>query len=359
MHVDGFRFDLASILARDSYGNPIPDPPVLWDLESDPLLADTKFIAEAWDAAGLYQVGTFVGDSWREWNGLFRDDARRFFRGDAGGAVRKFADRLVGSPDLYRGKGREPEQSINFVTCHDGFSLNDLVSYNTKHNEANGEQNRDGGNDNFSWNHGIEGPTTHPEIEKLRNRQVKNLLAVTLLSIGMPMILMGDEVRRTQKGNNNDYCHDELSSWFDWTLVEKHSDVLRFVQMLCARRVQRSTEHERTRLTLSQLVLRAHKAWHGVKLNQPDWGDGSHCIAFTAELREERMLVHLVLNAYWEPLDFELPQTWGEKTLAWQRWIDTAQPSPQDIVPWQSAPTIPSTPYRADSRSVVVLYAGL
>jgi len=188
---------------------------------------------------------------------------------------------------------------------------------------------------------------------------VKNLLAVTLLSIGMPMILMGDEVRRTQKGNNNDYCHDELSSWFDWTLVEKHSDVLRFMQMLCARRVQRSTEHERTRLTLSQLVLRAHKAWHGVKLNQPDWGDGSHCIAFTAELREERMLVHLVLNAYWEPLDFELPQTWGEKTLAWQRWIDTAQPSPQDIVPWQSAPTIPSTPYRADSRSVVVLYAGL
>jgi len=358
MHVDGFRFDLASILARDSLGNPMPDPPVLWDLESDPALAGIKFIAEAWDAAGLYQVGSFVGDSWREWNGLFRDDARRFFRGDGGGAVRKFADRLVGSPELYRGKNREPEQSINFVTCHDGFSLNDLVSYNQKHNEANGEQNRDGGNDNFCWNHGIEGPTTHPEIETLRNRQVKNFLTVTLLSIGMPMILMGDEVRRTQNGNNNDYCHDELSSWFDWTLLDKHADVLRFVQLLCARRTLRATEHERNRLTLSQLILRASKAWHGTKLNEPDWSDGSHSIAFTAELREERLLVHLILNAYWENLEFELPQAWGDKTLAWRRWIDTAQPSPQDIVPWQSAATIASEPYRAESRSVVVLFAG-
>jgi glycogen operon protein len=358
MHVDGFRFDLASILSRDPAGNAMPDPPVLWDLESDPVLAGTKFIAEAWDAAGLYQVGSFIGDSWREWNGLFRDDARKFFRGDHG-SLKKFADRLVGSPDLYRGKQREPEQSINFVTCHDGFSLNDLVSYNHKHNEANGEQNRDGGNDNFSWNHGVEGLSDDPTIEALRNRQVKNLLTVTLLSIGLPMILMGDEVRRTQKGNNNDYCHDNESNWFDWTLLDKHADVLRFVQLLCARRVLRATEHERSRLTLAQLVLRANKAWHGVQLNQPDWGDASHSIAFTAELREDRMLVHLILNAYCEPLEFELPQAWGTKTLAWQRWIDTAEPSPQDIVPWQSAPTIPSTPYCAASRSVVVLYAGV
>ena len=358
MHVDGFRFDLASILARDPSGNTMPDPPVLWDLESDPVLAGTKLIAEAWDAAGLYQVGSFVGDSWREWNGRFRDDARAFFRGDHG-SLRKFADRLVGSPDMYRHDQREPEQSVNFVTCHDGFSLNDLVSYNDKHNEANGENNRDGGNDNFSWNHGVEGPTDDPTVEALRNRQVKNLLTVTLLSIGLPMILMGDEVRRTQNGNNNDYCHDDESNGFDWSLLEKHADVLRFVQLLCARRTLRTTEHERNRLTLSQLVLRANKAWHGVKLNQPDWGDGSHSIAFTAELREERMLVHLILNAYWEPLEFELPQAWGPKTLAWRRWIDTAQPAPQDIVPWQSAPPIPSTPYCAESRSVVVLFASL
>ena len=183
MHVDGFRFDLASILSRDSSGHVLPNPPVLWDLESDPALADTKLIAEAWDAAGLYQVGSFVGDSWKEWNGRFRDDVRSFFRGEPG-SLRRFADRLIGSPEVYGHKQREPEQSINFVTCHDGFSLNDLVSYDRKHNEANGENNRDGGNDNFSWNCGVEGPTDDPAIEKLRNRQVKNFLTVTMLSVG-------------------------------------------------------------------------------------------------------------------------------------------------------------------------------
>ena len=237
MHVDGFRFDLASILSRDSFGHVLPSPPVLWDLESDPALAGTKLIAEAWDAAGLYQVGRFVGDSWREWNGRFRDDARSFFRGEGPGSVQAVSPTAsLGSPGSLRPQAmREPEQSVNFVTCHDGFTLNDLVSYDRKHNaEANGEDNRDGANDNISWNHGVEGPTDDPAIEKLRNRQVKNFLTVTMLSIGMPMILMGDEVRRTQNGNNNAYCHDDESNWFDWTLLKKHADVLRFVvAVLC------------------------------------------------------------------------------------------------------------------------------
>ena len=209
-------------------GQPLPNPPVLWDIESDPALAGTKLMAEAWDAAGLYQVGSFVGDSWKEWNGRFRDDVRDFFRGEPG-SLRRVADRLVGSPEIYGHKQREAEQSVNFVTCHDGFTLNDLVSYDQKHNEANGEDNRDGADDNRSWNCGVEGPTDDPAVEKLRNRQVKNFLTVTMLSLGVPMILMGDEVRRTQGGNNNAYCQDNETSWFDWTLLAKHADVHRFV----------------------------------------------------------------------------------------------------------------------------------
>ncbi len=186
MHVDGFRFDLASILARDSNGEVMSNPPVLWDIETDPALAGTKMIAEAWDAAGLYQVGSFVGDSWKEWNGRFRDDVRGFFRGDEG-SLRRFADRLLGSHEIYRHEEREAEQSINFVACHDGFTLNDLVSYNQKHNQANGEENRDGADDNRSWNCGVEGPSADPEIERLRTRQVKNFMTVTMLSLGLPM----------------------------------------------------------------------------------------------------------------------------------------------------------------------------
>ncbi len=250
MHVDGFRFDLASILSRDSTGQVLANPPVLWDLESDPALAGVKLIAEAWDAAGLYLVGSFIGDSWKEWNGRFRDDARSFFRGDRG-SLRQFADRLVGSPEVYGHKNREPEQSVNFVTCHDGFTLNDLVTYDRKHNEANGENNRDGTDENLSWNCGVEGPTDDPAVESLRNRQVKNMLAVTLLSVGMPMLLMGDEVRRTQRGNNNAYCHDDDLTWFDWTLLEKHADLLRFVSMLTTRRALRSVAFEKNRSLLS------------------------------------------------------------------------------------------------------------
>ena len=358
MHVDGFRFDLASVLSRDASGDPTPSPPVLWDIESDPVLAGTKLIAEAWDAAGLYQVGTFVGDSWQEWNGRFRDDVRSFFRGEPG-TVTHMADRLTGSPEIYAHKEREAEQSVNFVTCHDGFTLNDLVSYDGKHNEANGEDNRDGADDNRSWNCGVEGPTDDPMVETLRNRQVKNFLTVTLLSIGMPMILMGDEVRRTQRGNNNAYCQDNETSWFDWTLVAKHADVHRFLTLLNGRRLLREMEPEQPHVSLDQLLREAHRAWHGVKLHQPDWQESSHSLAVTAEVRNTRLLVHMILNAYREPLDFELPSIGAEDPGPWRRWIDTSLDSPNDIVPWPATRPVHSSTYRAQARSVVVLYANV
>jgi len=355
MHVDGFRFDLASILSRDESGYPMPSPPVLWDIESDPALAGTKLIAEAWDAAGLYQVGSFVGDSWREWNGRFRDDVRSFFRGDQR-SVPSLADRLLGSPFLYGHKDREAEQSVNFVTCHDGFTLNDLVSYNQKHNDANGEDNRDGNNDNRSANWGAEGPTDDPGIEALRNRQVKNFFATTILSLGLPMMLMGDEVRRTQRGNNNAYGQDNEISWFDWNLLAKHADIHRFVRLLNERRVMRSAEPERQHLSLEQVLRTATTSWHGVKLGQPDWSDSSHSLAFGAEDPYEKLWIHVILNAYWEPIDFELPPA-DSGNGSWRRWIDTSLDSPFDIVEWQAAPPMPGRSYRAEARSVVVLYA--
>jgi isoamylase len=357
IHVDGFRFDLASILSRDSSGQVMPNPPVLWDIESDPALAGTKLIAEAWDAAGLYQVGSFIGDSWKEWNGRFRDDVRSFLRGDKH-SVNRFADRLVGSPEIYGHKEREPEQSINFVTCHDGFTLNDLVSYNQKHNEANGENNLDGANDNRSWNCGAEGPTDDPEIEQLRGRQIKNFLTITMLSLGVPMILMGDEVRRTQHGNNNAYCQDNETSWFDWTLVTKHVELHRFVKLLIARRLLRDDEHERRRVSLNQLIRQANKAWHGVKLGQPDWSGCSHSIALGAEIRKQGLMFHLIVNAYWEQLDFELPAPSNASTT-WRRWIDTSLDMPDDIVEWETASPISGGVYRTGPRSVTVLFASI
>jgi glycogen operon protein len=352
MHVDGFRFDLASILARDSSGQVMSNPPLLWDIESDPALAGTKFIAEAWDAAGLYQVGSFVGDSWKEWNGRFRDDVRSFFRGEDD-TVAGIADRLLGSPAIYGHKQRDAEESVNFVTCHDGFTLNDLVSYNQKHNEANGESNRDGADDNRSWNCGAEGPSTEPEIEALRNRQVKNFLTVTMLSLGIPMIVMGDEVRRSQLGNNNAYCQDNEIGWLDWSLLEKHPDVLRFVRLLVENRVLREPDAERHQLTLNQLLSAGQKTWHGVKLGQPDWSPSSHSIALTAHLPKESLIYHLILNSYWQPLEFELPGNHG----LWRRWLDTGLDTPYDIVPLRTAPAILEPGYRAAPRSVVVLFS--
>src|SRR5208282_2839541 len=302
MHVDGFRFDLASILARDETGTPTPNPPVIWDIESDPVLAGTKMIAEAWDAAGLYQVGSFVGDSWQEWNGRFRDDVRRFLKGDRG-TVSKLAARLLGSPDIYGHEEREPEQSINFVTCHDGFTLNDLVSYN----EENGENNRDGMNDNLSWNCGAEGAVADPVIEALRCRQIKNFMALTLVAVGTPMLLMGDECRRTQRGNKNLYCQDNEISWVDWDLRKQHADIHRFVKMLIRFRQSRDVVAEDSRITLNQLLREARLEWHGIGLNAPDWGDDSHSIAFTFTSVRGRFTLHAMLNAYWEPLVFQLP----------------------------------------------------
>ena len=356
MHVDGFRFDLASILARDPSGQVLPNPPVLWDIESDPALAGTKLIAEAWDAAGLYQVGNFIGDSWKEWNGRFRDDVRGFFRGEEG-LVGRLADRFLGSPEIYGHKEREAEQSVNFITCHDGFTLNDLVSYEQKHNEQNGENNRDGANDNRSWNCGVEGPSVDPTIEKLRERQIKNFLAVTLLSVGVPMLLMGDEARRSQRGNNNAYCQDNDTSWFDWTLVRQHGGLHRFVELLASRRALRKMDNERQRRSLNQLLRCATKAWHGVKLHQPDWSRQSHSLALSMEVPEEDLSFYIIFNAYWEPLDFELPAERHEADHPWRRWIDTSLESPHDIQDWPTAPVVTGRTYRAAPRSVVVLIA--
>ncbi|MGE3820895.1 MAG: glycogen debranching enzyme, partial [Isosphaeraceae bacterium] len=305
-------------------------------------------------AAGLYQVGSFVGDAWREWNGRFRDDVRDFLRGK-GGSVRNLADRLVGSPEVYGHKEREAEQSVNFVTCHDGFTLNDLVSYDAKRNEANGEGNRDGTDDNRSWNCGFEGPTDDPAVEALRNRQVKNALTITLLSLGVPMILMGDEVRRTQRGNNNDYCHDDASTWFDWSLLDRHADVRRFVSLLNARRLLRSEEHERRRVSLNAFLRQATTAWHGVRLHEPDWSESSRSIAVGGEVRREGLRFHLMLNAFWESLDFELPE--ARQTQPWRRWIDTALDAPLDVVPWRESTPVPGGSYRVRSRSVVMLFS--
>jgi isoamylase len=373
MHVDGFRFDLASILSRDETGQPLENPPVLWDIESDPVLAGTKLIAEAWDAAGLYQVGTFVGDSWKEWNGRFRDDVRSFVRGDKG-TVSKLAARLLASPDLYAAHEREPEQSINFVTCHDGFTLNDLVSYNRKHNEANGHANRDGVDDNRSWNCGMEGSSDDPALERLRSQQVKNFFVITLMALGTPMLLMGDEVRRSQKGNNNAYCQDNEISWFDWTLLEKHAGLKRFVKQLIYYRLRRHTP-EHHNLTLNQLLHLAQVQWHGVKGDHPDWGYDSHSLAFSIRGLRGRLVFHFMLNAYWDALDFELPPLEGSATdvspaldeadkgevadgrngSQWRRWVDTSLDSPDDICSWSDAPAVQLPTYRVQPRSIAVL----
>src|SRR5262245_33393059 len=353
MHVDGFRFDLASILSRDEDGLPIPNPPVLWDIESDPLLAGTKLIAEAWDASGLYQVGSFIGDTWQEWNGRFRDDVRRFLKSD-NDMVSRLGMRLLGSPDIYGHEDREAEQSINFVACHDGFTLNDVVSYNQKHNEANGEDKRDGSNDNMSWNCGVEGPTADAAVEALRNRQVKNFFALTLLAVGTPMILMGDEVRRTQLGNNNAYCHDSELNWFDWDLVGRHADIHRFVKQLIAFRQRRDLLTHVTTLSLKQLLDRAAIRWHGIRLDRPDWGEHSHSLAFTLRSLHARFLLHGMFNAYWEPLTFELPAA-GADGQQWRRCIDTALGSPDDIQLWDTAPNVSGATYTVQPRAVVFL----
>jgi len=363
MHVDGFRFDLAAVLSRDESGNPEPRPPILFDLDTDPVLAGTKLIAEAWDAAGLYEVGSFVGERWQEWNGRFRDDLRRFLRGDAGLAWTA-GQRLIGSPDIYGPRQREAEESVNFITCHDGFTLADLVSFNAKHNEANGEANRDGSDDNASWNCGVEGPSREPAVVALRSRQMRNLLALLLLSAGTPMLTMGDEVARSQQGNNNAYCQDNPLSWFDWSLVEANADLLRFVRELLAQRQRRDVVVDHLSLTLAELLQRRSIQWHGVLPFQPDWSENSHSLAFTLTSAAHRFRLHLIVNAWWEPLEFALPPTAiaaDDTAFAdgrWHRWIDTALASPNDIVPWAEAVPLPEARYTLQPRSVAALVVG-
>lgn len=356
MHIDGFRFDLASILARDVEGKPIANSPVLWEIESDPVLAGTKLIAEAWDAGGLYQVGKFIGYRWKEWNGQFRDDIRSFLRGDDG-TVPRVAERIVASPDLYGHQEREPEQSINFVTCHDGFTLNDLVSYNVKHNLGNKENNRDGSDHNLSWNYGIEGPTLDERVEKVRRRQIKNFLVINLMALGVPMLLMGDEVRRTQAGNNNAYCQDSETSWLDWNLLEEHADFHRFVKRLIRLRLTLDIFKYDHGISLTQLLRQAQIQWHGVALNKPDLELNSHSIAFSVRGRLE--LFYVILNAYWEALPFELPMIPINGEGVWRRIIDTYLDPPEDFCSWESAPIVGGEHYLARPRSVIVLVADL
>lgn len=355
-HVDGFRFDLASVLARDESGQPVPRPPILWDLDTDPVLAGTKLIAEAWDAAGLYQVGSFSGERWQEWNGRFRDDVRHFLKGDTG-QVTQVAQRLIGSPDIYGAKQREVEASINFICCHDGFTLTDLVSYNDKHNEANGEDNRDGASDNASWNCGVEGPTDDPDVTVLRQRQIRNFFTLLLFSSGTPMLAMGDELCRSQAGNNNAYCQDNPISWFNWNLLQHHADLHRFVRELIAYRQRRDFVVDGEPLSLSELLRRHQVSWHGVEPDRPDWSEQSHSLAMTLTSASHRFRLCLMANAWWEPLHFTLPPAdFGNEQ--WHRWIDTARPSPDDITAWEQAPVIEQPSLTVADRSVVVLFAG-
>jgi glycogen operon protein len=349
MHVDGFRFDLASVLGRGRDGSVLTNPPLLEHLAADPILANTKLIAEAWDAAGLYQVGTFPAwGRWAEWNGKFRDDIRRFVRGDPG-MVPALAERLLGSPDLYRQGGRQPFHSINFVTCHDGFTLRDLVSYNEKHNIENGEDNRDGTDANFSWNCGVEGPIDDEEVEALRTRQMKNLMTLLFVSHGVPMLTGGDEFARTQRGNNNAYCQDNGISWVDWRLADRRGDLLRFARLLIAfRRTQPALRRER------YVDEGAWVEFHGVRPFAPDWSWASRSLAMLlrAVPGEAGEHIYVMANAFWEPLRFELPP------MRWRRVIDTSLPSPDDIQPAGFAQSLNGTlEYLASPRSVVVLAA--
>ncbi|OHB70939.1 MAG: glycogen debranching enzyme GlgX [Planctomycetes bacterium RBG_13_63_9] len=363
-HIDGFRFDLASILSRDREGNLIPNPPVVETIAEDPLLADTKIIAEAWDAAGAYQVGTFANLRWSEWNGRYRDDLRRFWRGDPG-MIGPLATRLAGSSDLYQSSGRLPYHSINFVTSHDGFPLNDLVSYNDKHNEANGEQNRDGENNNYSYNYGVEGPTRRRTIEAVRLRQIKNMLASLLLSQGVPMLLFGDECCRTQRGNNNAYCQDNAISWFNWHLAEKNEDLRRFCRELIAfRRAELTVRQENF---LDDRPVRPGGlpgvSWHNAAGKPVDWSqrDGSLACLLAAAPQQDLLApanhhVLLMFHAGSEPRQFAFPGP--VRSLRWRQFVNTAADSPADVYPDLDGPALPPEGIvELESRSLVCYVA--
>lgn len=359
-HVDGFRFDLAAILGRSHDGEPLANPPLLEALALDPVLARCKLIAEAWDAGGLYQVGRFPAyGRWAEWNGKYRDTIRQFLKGDAG-QVPHMSQALLGSPNLYAERG--PTASVNFLTCHDGFSLADLVSYDTKHNVSNGEDNRDGANDNHSWNCGREGPTDDPDIQALRLRQRKNAILMLMLSQGVPMLLMGDELGRTQFGNNNAWCHDSVANWLDWSAYRPESDFFRFVQLSIAFR--RAHPALRSRAFASHGPAAGENeysiSWHGCRVGQPDWSHDSHSLAFhlhaTTSIRpapDDDIFV--AINMYWDSLNFELPLLAAPR--AWHVAANTGNGSPDDIAaPGFERPLqTPHHDVQLRARSVLVL----
>ena len=362
-HVDGFRFDLASILSRDRSGNLVPNPPLVEAIGEDPLLADTKIIAEAWDAAGAYQVGSFGGDRWAEWNGRFRDDVRRYWRGD-GGLRGMMATRLSGSADLYQPGGRPPCCSINFVTSHDGFTMNDLVSYSEKHNLANGENNRDGDNNNHGENFGHEGPTDNPVIESFRKRQIKNFLTTLMMSQGVPMIVAGDEFRRTQQGNNNAYCQDNEISWIDWSLVEKNEEFVRFCQLLIQFRKSQPTVRREQFLTGSPISAEGipDVSWFSQLGTAIDWQ--SHemamiCLLAAPPTSEDPVKVGrdvlILMNSGPNDLDFLIPAI--SKHKIWRLFVDTGAPAPEDIFA-SDGPLLPKEgKRRVISRSMAVYVA--
>ncbi len=352
--IDGFRFDLASVMARGEDGNPMHHAPVIWSLEFSRAISKAHLIAEAWDAGGLYQVGGFPGYRWQEWNGMYRDTVRRFIRGDKG-LVGEMATRISGSSDLYAPSGRAPFNSINFVTCHDGFTLMDLVSYERKHNEANGEGNRDGIDENFSCNYGTEGESQDNRILSIRHRQAKNFMATLLVSVGVPMILFGDEVLRTQKGNNNAWCQDNEISWFDWRLVKKNHDMFRFTKKMIAFRKRHKSLMRKHFLTGKRLPGHefADITWHGKKLFQPEWNNPEcRFLGFTmsgSAAHEEDF--HVLINMDdKEHVEVELPPiSWGN----WHLAVDTFNRPPDDIFDMADQKRVGST-YVVRPRSVVI-----
>jgi glycogen operon protein len=359
-HVDGFRFDLASILGRDPWGTPLLNPPLLENLAFDPILANCKLIAEAWDAGGLYQVGSFPAfGRWAEWNGKYRDTLRKFLKGESG-QIGDLAQRIQGSPDLYRWRGTTA--SINFITAHDGFTLADLVSYNEKHNQANGENNMDGANDNYSWNCGWEGPTDDLEINTLRHRQMKNAVAIMMVSQGVPMVLMGDEVGRTQCGNNNTYCHDNELNWMDWTLLESNTDLFRFFKNCIAFRKAHPVLRNRSHLRNQDYVGSdyADITWHGTRAWYVDWSDESRTLAFMLCGKHARggqvedNYIYVAMNMHWETQMFGLPQP--PQGIQWHVFANTGVTPPEDIWEPGGEPLLSDQDhFLMGPRSVVIL----
>jgi glycogen operon protein len=357
MHVDGFRFDLASAMARGEDGHPMSNPPVLWGIELSDFLAGTKIIAEAWDAGGLYQVGTFPGYRWSEWNGRYRDSIRCFVRGDPG-LTGEVATRIAGSSDLYQPNWRLPINSVNFVTCHDGFTLWDLVSYNQKHNRANWENNRDGADENYSWNCGVEGETDDAAVLALRRRQAKNFVTILMLSQGVPMLVAGDEFLRTKGGNNNTWCQNNQLGWIDWRLLDRNADMVRFVREMIQLR-KRHPGLQRRRFftgTPGKGARFPDIQWHSDRLGVPGWEDpDARLLAFTlGETSKDKIPLHVMMNMSEQGTCFEVPVL---DIGPWRRAVDTALDSPDDILPTGSQPSLEEGRFMVQPRSVVVLEA--